>query len=303
MLASLEDAPLADPNFVYEPKYDGIRAIVEVAAGGEPVRLWSRLGNDKTAQFPEIARALADWGRSRREPVVLDGEIVALNADGEPAGFQNLQGRIHLKELVAGRRSPSTPVQPFQPFPPFQPFQPFPPFRRLHRFRRASRRTDGLTQSAVDRTSRGSRTAPSQNRIANPAHQRAGRRGRAGPARACAREWLGRAHREACGITVRVGKAHIRLAQTEDSPGAGVRDRRMDRAAPEPHVLWRARARSIRSRCVDLRGACRHGIQRARTTTPDASDETDRNRDVAICESRCRPTSGRIGSSRRSSLR
>src|SRR5580765_5837600 len=107
MLASLEDPPLVDPNFVYEPKYDGIRAIVEVGAGGEPVRLWSRLGNEKTAQFPEIAGALAHWGRSRREPVVFDGEIVALNADGEPAGFQNLQGRIHLKEIVAGRRSSS----------------------------------------------------------------------------------------------------------------------------------------------------------------------------------------------------
>ena len=88
------------------------------------MRLWSRLGNDKTAQFPEIARALADWGRSRREPVVLDGEIVALNADGEPAGFQNLQGRIHLKELVAGRRSPSSLSRPSGPSGPSRPSRP-----------------------------------------------------------------------------------------------------------------------------------------------------------------------------------
>jgi bifunctional non-homologous end joining protein LigD len=104
MLASLEDVSLTDPNLVYEPKYDGIRAIVDVGAGGNPVRLWSRLGNDKTNQFPEIAEALARWGRSRREPVVLDGEIVALDEHGEPAGFQNLQGRIHLKDLAGGRR-------------------------------------------------------------------------------------------------------------------------------------------------------------------------------------------------------
>src|SRR6476469_8025877 len=97
MLASLEDAPLTDPTLVYEPKYDGIRAIVEVGAGGDPVRLWSRLGNDKTMQFPEISGALARWGRSRRQAVVLDGEIVALDEQGEPAGFQKLQGRIHLK--------------------------------------------------------------------------------------------------------------------------------------------------------------------------------------------------------------
>src|SRR5262252_6320968 len=103
MLASLEDVSLTDPNLVYEPKYDGIRAIVEIGAGGSPVRLWSRLGNDKTNQFPEIAEALAQWGRSRREPVVLDGEIVALDEHGEPAGFQNLQGRIHLKEVRGSR--------------------------------------------------------------------------------------------------------------------------------------------------------------------------------------------------------
>jgi len=30
MLASLVDAPLDDSAFVYEPKYDGIRAIVEI---------------------------------------------------------------------------------------------------------------------------------------------------------------------------------------------------------------------------------------------------------------------------------
>ena len=51
MLASLADAPLHDPQLVYEPKYDGIRAIVEIAPKGG-VRLWSRLGNEKTRQFP-----------------------------------------------------------------------------------------------------------------------------------------------------------------------------------------------------------------------------------------------------------
>jgi bifunctional non-homologous end joining protein LigD len=92
MLASLADAPLRDPALVYEPKYDGIRAIVEIAPKGH-VRLWSRLGNDKTRQFPEIAAALERWARRRREPLVLDGEIVALDARGEPAGFQQLQRR------------------------------------------------------------------------------------------------------------------------------------------------------------------------------------------------------------------
>src|SRR5262245_8111110 len=104
MLASLVDAPIDDPAFVYEPKYDGIRAIVEVPAGGKAVRLWSRLGNEKTEQFPEIAEALAKWARRRREPVVLDGEIVAVDRDGRPQGFQALQGRIHVREIVNARR-------------------------------------------------------------------------------------------------------------------------------------------------------------------------------------------------------
>jgi bifunctional non-homologous end joining protein LigD len=105
MLASLADPPLADPRLVYEPKYDGIRAIAEVPAGAsaDAVALWSRLGNDKSAQFPEIAAALAAWARRRNEPVVLDGEIVALDEKGRPAGFQKLQGRIHLTDGSTGR--------------------------------------------------------------------------------------------------------------------------------------------------------------------------------------------------------
>src|SRR5262249_54429770 len=97
MLASLADPPLADPSLVYEPKYDGIRAIAEIDLKGE-VRLWSRLGNEKTRQFPEITSALAQWAKRVKDPVVIDGEIVALDAKGEPSGFQKLQGRIHLAE-------------------------------------------------------------------------------------------------------------------------------------------------------------------------------------------------------------
>jgi bifunctional non-homologous end joining protein LigD len=99
MLATLADPPLTDPKLVYEPKYDGIRAIAEVPAGGKGVRLWSRLGNEKTSQFPEVAAALAHWARRRKEPAVLDGEIVALDSKGDPTGFQKLQGRIHLTEV------------------------------------------------------------------------------------------------------------------------------------------------------------------------------------------------------------
>ena len=88
-------------DLVFEPKYDGIRAIVEVEPaerGGEPrIRIWSRLGNDKTAQFPEVADALAKTASRLSAPLVLDGEIVATDAGGGALPFQHLQGRMHLR--------------------------------------------------------------------------------------------------------------------------------------------------------------------------------------------------------------
>jgi bifunctional non-homologous end joining protein LigD len=99
MLATLEEAPLEDESLVYEPKYDGIRAIVELHPDSRtPVRIWSRLANDKTAQFPDLVAALMRYSKKLKGPVVLDGEIVALDEHGEPAGFQRLQNRIHLTE-------------------------------------------------------------------------------------------------------------------------------------------------------------------------------------------------------------
>jgi len=107
MLATLPPQPpgLTTAGFVYEPKYDGIRAIVEVVPGKDQatVRLWSRNGNEKTAQFPDIVAAVGAWGRRLPGAVVLDGEVTALDAKGKPAGFQRLQHRIHVS--VPGYRS------------------------------------------------------------------------------------------------------------------------------------------------------------------------------------------------------
>ncbi len=98
MLAVLGDLPLDQSAYAYEPKYDGIRALVGILPGrqGPDVTLWSRLGNEKTSQFPEIAEALRAFGTRQRRALILDGELVALDKQGNPAGFQQLQGRIHL---------------------------------------------------------------------------------------------------------------------------------------------------------------------------------------------------------------
>src|SRR5579859_912389 len=109
MLATLADAPLRQKGLVYEPKYDGIRALVLLARSDKTVkaRIWSRNGNEKTAQFPEVARALESAGAGLKQPVVLDGEIVALDERGRPAGFQRLQGRMHLRGEKDVRRAES----------------------------------------------------------------------------------------------------------------------------------------------------------------------------------------------------
>ena len=68
----------------------------------------TRNGKDKAAQFPEIVASLKKLSAQTRRSFVLDGEIVAL-IDGEPARFQELQGRMHVKEshLIARRSSAS----------------------------------------------------------------------------------------------------------------------------------------------------------------------------------------------------
>jgi bifunctional non-homologous end joining protein LigD len=97
MLATLAEAPLVDPNLVYEPKYDGIRALISVVPRGRSVEVTiaSRRGNEKTRQFPEVVEALTRWGNKRKAAALLDGEIVALDERGEPVGFERLQERIH----------------------------------------------------------------------------------------------------------------------------------------------------------------------------------------------------------------
>jgi bifunctional non-homologous end joining protein LigD len=101
MLASLAEPPLHGPGLVYEPKYDGIRALVDVRPGrgrtGPPhIAIYSRNGNEKHEQFPAIVQALGSVARRIDGPVLLDGEIVAVDPTGVPLGFQHLQGRIHL---------------------------------------------------------------------------------------------------------------------------------------------------------------------------------------------------------------
>jgi bifunctional non-homologous end joining protein LigD len=95
-------------GWTFEPKYDGIRVLAYVSSAD--VKLITRNGKDKAAQFPEIVDALKRLASQTRRSFVLDGEIVAL-VHGEPARFQELQSRMHLKEThLIQRLSVETPA-------------------------------------------------------------------------------------------------------------------------------------------------------------------------------------------------
>jgi bifunctional non-homologous end joining protein LigD len=103
MLASLRhDLPRDDDRYGWEFKWDGVRAVGYLIGG--TIRLLSRTGNDITASYPELA-VLA--GRVP-DPVILDGEIVALG-HGRP-DFELLQSRMHVRH-PPGRLVRAVPVQ------------------------------------------------------------------------------------------------------------------------------------------------------------------------------------------------
>jgi bifunctional non-homologous end joining protein LigD len=86
MLSTSTDALPHGEGWVYEPKWDGYRAIVTISGGDG--RLTSRRNNDLTERFKEVARA-AELG-IRSADAVLDGEICALDERGR-ARFSLLQ--------------------------------------------------------------------------------------------------------------------------------------------------------------------------------------------------------------------
>ena len=95
MLATLVDKPFSDPNWLFETKWDGIRAVCFIDKG--KARFVSRNQNDLTAQYPE----LTDIGDSvKARQAILDGEIVALDERGV-SRFQLLQPRMGRKNKAA----------------------------------------------------------------------------------------------------------------------------------------------------------------------------------------------------------
>jgi bifunctional non-homologous end joining protein LigD len=99
MLATSVEEPFDDPEWLFEIKWDGYRAIAFITKG--KVRLVSRNQNDLTAQYPELHN-LPSFIKA--ETAILDGEIAALDEQGR-ASFSLMQQRTGIRE--AGRRTAS----------------------------------------------------------------------------------------------------------------------------------------------------------------------------------------------------
>src|SRR6267154_2596739 len=91
MLATLADHPFSDPNWIFEIKWDGVRALARIENGDLALR--SRNAIDITKRYPELA-SLPDALAARQ--AILDGEIVALDAQGH-SSFERLQDRMHVR--------------------------------------------------------------------------------------------------------------------------------------------------------------------------------------------------------------
>src|SRR4051812_29376928 len=105
MLATLSTHPSDSKDYAFEYKWDGVRAIC--TWNGTDLRLFSRNELEITSRYPELQPLRSVLGK---KPMVLDGEIVAIGADGAPS-FALLQRRMHVGDpRVSERLAQESPV-------------------------------------------------------------------------------------------------------------------------------------------------------------------------------------------------
>ena len=102
MLAKLADELPPQGDYLYEPKWDGFRALV--FRGGDEVFIQSRDSRPLDRYFPELHDALRD---ALPKGCVLDGEIVIATAKG--LDFDALQLRLHPAESRVAKLAKATP--------------------------------------------------------------------------------------------------------------------------------------------------------------------------------------------------
>jgi len=99
MLARPADKPPASEDYLYEVKWDGIRAMISLDEG--EIRIHGRNRTDLTKQFPEL---LIPEQAFRATSGLFDGEIVCLEADGKP-NFRDVIHRMQQKTEGAIERA------------------------------------------------------------------------------------------------------------------------------------------------------------------------------------------------------
>lgn len=99
MLATLIDQPFDNKEWVFEVKWDGLRAILFLHKTKEILKTVSRNGKTITHRYPEIIEAVKSSAIINcKESIILDGEIVVLNKDGRP-DFQSHQRRMNVDSI------------------------------------------------------------------------------------------------------------------------------------------------------------------------------------------------------------
>ena len=105
MRAESGDRAFNHDDWMWEPKLDGYRVMAFIGAKG--VRLCTHRGVELSRNFPRLA---AELGKQGSHDMILDGELVAFNANGKPS-FAALQARAGLKAereiAAADERAPA----------------------------------------------------------------------------------------------------------------------------------------------------------------------------------------------------
>jgi DNA ligase-1 len=104
---TVEEAMTSGAPVAIEWKIDGAR--IQVHADGDHVAVYSRNLNDVTDAVPEVVRAVRAL---HVRDVVLDGEVIALTADGSPRAFQTTMRRFGRRLDVASLET-EIPLTPF----------------------------------------------------------------------------------------------------------------------------------------------------------------------------------------------
>jgi bifunctional non-homologous end joining protein LigD len=98
MLGTLVDHPFDSNDWVFEIKWDGVRAILFFNRERQIYELRSRNDKSITRRYPELQSSL-EAAITCKESIIIDGEIVVLDEKGYP-NFQSHQRRMNIDSLI-----------------------------------------------------------------------------------------------------------------------------------------------------------------------------------------------------------